>query len=178
MSENIGVEPTKVDVTDASNVVVSIAEKTFIDLIKITLVDEVVKNKISVKLTPEIIDVVNKIISLTPNTLTDIEKAAIEIIKDSKIDSKDIPQLIIVVQRIYQVIYTLKDTKFDTKKRSEVTSSILKFTIHLMVLERKIKVDDDKQADFLKDCDILVDSCVGLLSFPKSLKTKKCFKFF
>jgi hypothetical protein len=168
------------EIVDASNVIIedniNNAEKTLIYLlIKATINDEI-KDKISIKLNSDIINVINKIISLTPNTLTDIEKAATEIIKDQKIDSKDIPNLIIVVQRIYQVIYDMKDLKIDSKKRTEITSSILKFIIHLLVKEEKIKIDDDKQEEFLKNCDILVDSCVGLLSFPKSLKTKGCLK--
>jgi hypothetical protein len=119
---------------------------------------------------------INKIISLTPDTLKDIEGAALQIIKDSKIDTNDIPQFIVVVQRIYQVIYSFKDTKIVAKKRSEFTATILKFIIHLLVQERKIKIDNDKQEEFLKNCDILIDSCIGLLSFPKSLKTKGCIK--
>jgi len=68
--------------------------------------------------------------------------------------------------------------KLDAKKRLELTNSILKFLIHLLVIERKIPIEDDKQTEFLNDCDILIDSCIGLLSLPKSLKPKKCLKMF
>jgi len=54
------------------------------------------KKKITITLTPEVTSVINNIISLTPNTLTDVEKTIIEI-KDGKIDSNDIPNLIVVV---------------------------------------------------------------------------------
>ena len=173
---NIMVDETII--IDSSNVSIpiDIVEKTFIDILKDTLLNDEIKNKISIKLTPEVLNVINKIISLTPNTLTDIEQAAIEIIKDGKIDSKDIPQFIIFVQRIYQVIYNLKEIKIDSLKRTEFTSSILKFIVHLLILEKKVKIDDDKKEEFLKNCDVLIDSCVGLLSFPKSLKTNGCFK--
>lgn len=156
--------------------VVNISPITFIELLKITLINDETKNKISIKLNPEMMNIVNKIISLTPNTLNDIESAVIQIIKDGKIDSNDIPQFIIVVQKLYEVIYSLKESKIDGKKRSEFTATVLKFIVHLLVLERKIKIDEDKQEAFLKNCDILIDSCVGLLSFPKSLKTKGCIK--
>lgn len=156
--------------------VVNISPITFIELLKITLINDETKNKITIKLNPEMMNIVNKIISLTPNTLNDIESAVIQIIKDGKIDSNDIPQFIIVVQKLYEVIYSLKESKIDGKKRSEFTATVLKFIVHLLVLERKIKIDEDKQEAFLKNCDILIDSCVGLLSFPKSLKTKGCIK--
>lgn len=151
-------------------------EKTFVDLVKKSLVDEEIKKKITIQLTPEVTSVINNIISLTPNTLTDIEKATIEIIKDGKIDSKDIPNLIIVVQRIYQFIYSLKNMRFDAKKRADVTCELLKFLIHLLVVGEKIKLDADKQAEFFILTDALIDSCISLLSYSKTLKTKVCFK--
>lgn len=159
--------------TDASNVIV---EQTFIDLVKKSLENEEMKKKNSVTLTPEIISIISNIISLTPNTLTDIEKAISEIIKDGKIDSNDIPNLIVVIQRIYQFIYSLKTMKLDAKKRADITSSSLKYLLHLLIIERKIKIDEDKQAEFLTQIDTLIDSCIGLLSFSKTLKTKGCLK--
>ena len=107
-----------------------------------------------------------------------MEKATIQIIKDGKIDSKDIPNLIVVIQRIYQFIYSLKNTKFDAKKRADITATSLKYLLHLLVLERKIKIDEEKQEEFFTQTDALIDSCIGLLSFPKSLKTKGCLKIF
>lgn len=153
-----------------------IIEQSFVDLVKKSLENEEMKKKVKIQLTPEVISVINNIISLTPNTLTDIEKATIEIIKDGKIDSKDIPNLIVVIQRIYQFIYSLKSMKFDSKKCADITSTSLKFLLHILVLERKIKIDEDKQAVFLIQTEILIDSCIGLLSFSKSLKTKGCLK--
>ena len=161
-----------------TNIVSNIIEQTFVDLVKKSLENEEIKKKIAIPLTPEVTNVINNIISLTPNTLTDIEKATIQIIKDGKIDSKDIPNLIVVIQRIYQFIYSLKNVKFDAKKRADITSTSLKYLLHLLVLERKIKIDEEKQEEFFTQTDALIDSCIGLLSFPKSLKTKGCFKIF
>jgi len=169
-------EPNSVEIT--TTIVSDIVEKTFIDLVKNSLENEEIKKKISIPLTPEVTNVINNIISLTPNTLTDIEKATIQIIKDGKIDSKDIPNLIVVIQRIYQFIYSLKNTKFDAKKRADITATSLKYLLHLLVLERKIKIDEEKQEEFFTQTDALIDSCIGLLSFPKSLKTKGCLKIF
>ena len=156
----------------------NIIEQTFIDLVLKYLENENMKKKIFIALTPEITSVIKNIISLSPDTLTDIEKAMIETIKDGKIDVKDIPNIIVVIQRIYQFIYSLKDTKFDAKKRADITSTLLKYIVHILVLERKIKIDEDKQTEFVIQMYYLIDSCVGLLSYSKSLKTKSCFKMF
>jgi|LakMenEpi03Aug12_release.lakeMendotaPanAssembly.Ray.scaffolds.fasta_scaffold578321_1 hypothetical protein len=176
MSDSVS---TEVPTTDASNVVVEVIEKTFIDIVEKSLTSLIIRDKLmktQVNLTPELIEIIKKILSATPECFNDIEKAVNEIIKDGKIDSKDIPQFIVVVQKLYQIIYSLKDAKFDAKKRSEFTASVLKFIVHLLVIERKIKIDEDKEAQFLTDCDALIDACIGLLSFPKSIKTKGCLK--
>lgn len=153
-----------------------IIEQTFLDLIKKSIENEEMKKQISIEINPEVISVINNIISLTPNALTDIEKVTIEIIKDGKIDSKDVPNLIVIIKKIYQTIYSLKTVKLDTKKRADITATILKYVLHLLVLERKIKVDEDKQVEFLRQTDLLIDSCISLLSYSKLIKTKGCFK--
>lgn len=162
----------------STTIVSDIVEQTFLDLVKKSIENEDLKKKISIPITPEVTNVINNIISLTPNTLTDIEKAIIQIMKDGKIDSKDIPNLIVVIQRIYQFIYSLKDTKFDAKKRADITATSLKYLLRLLVLERKIKIDEEKREEFFIQTDALIDSCIGLLSYSKSLKTKGCCKIF
>lgn len=162
----------------STTIVSDIVEQTFLDLVKKSIENEDLKKKISIPITPEVTNVINNIISLTPNTLTDIEKAIIQIMKDGKIDSKDIPNLIVVIQRIYQFIYSLKDTKFDAKKRADITGTSLKYLLRLLVLERKIKIDEEKREEFFTQTDALIDSCIGLLSYSKSLKTKGCCKIF
>ena len=135
MSDTIGLEPEKVNTIDSSNVILEISEKTLLILVNESLSSEEIKNKLSIKLTSQDISFISKIISLTPDALNDVEKALNDIIKDGKIDSKDIPQFIVIIQRIYQIIYNFK---LDSKKCMEMTSTILKYIVHLLVLERKI----------------------------------------
>ena len=170
--------PAPSPIPDSEINTTKILEQTFIDLVKKYLENDDMKKKMNIQLTPEVINVINNIVSLSPNTLIDIEKAIIEIIKDGKIDSKDVPNIIIVVQRIYQFIYSLKNVKFDAKKRAEITGEVLKYLIHILVLERKIKIDEDTEKihQFYAQFNALIDSCIDLLSYSKSLKTKGCFK--
>ena len=165
-------EPTLPTNIEETNVVIL----TFSDLVKKSIENEVGNDKMKIKVTPEVKNVLNNMITLSPNTLNDIEKAVTDIIKDDKIDSNDIPNLIVVIQRIYQFIYSLKKVKFDVKKRAEITSVSLKYIIHLLVLLDKIKISEDKKEQFLSQSDALVDSCSNLLSFSKSIKTPSCFK--
>lgn len=162
-----------------TNVVETLVEKTLIQLVENSLTSldfRTELRKSQINLDDQLINIIKTILSAAPDMFNNIEKAANEIIKDGKIDSKDIPQLIIIVQQIYQMIYSLKNIKLDAKKRSEITGTVLKYFIHLLVLLEKIKIENDKKDQFLKDCDALIDACIGLLSFPKAIKTKGCIK--
>ena len=150
--------------------------QTFTDIVKNLIESELMNEKNKIKLTPEAKNIINNLLTLSPNTLNDIEKSIIDIVKDDKIDSNDIPNLIVVIQRIYQFIYSLKTVKFDYKKRAEITSISLKYLIHVLVLLDKVNVSEDKKESFLIQTDVLVDSCVGLLSFSKNIKTPGCFR--
>lgn len=177
MSEPIVIENPKEIVVDPSNSQVGLTgDQALIDLIKIALVNENIQNKLSVKLTPDIINLINNIISLSPGSLNDIEKAVKDVIKDGTINSKDVPGLIVIIQVLYRLIYSFKNMKLDGKQRAEATGKALKFIVHLLVLERKIIIEDQNKTKFLNETDILIDNCVELLSLPKSIKTKGCLK--
>ena len=154
-------------------------EKTFIDLIKSCADSEEFKKKLSFEIPKDVFNIINFIISLTPNTLNDIEKAVREIIKDNKVGSKDIPQFIVIVQRIHQIVYEIrynKVYKVYSKERGQLTAFVFKFLIHVLVLEKKIQIDEALQEEFLNDFNFLIDSCVSLLVFGKQIKRKGCFK--
>jgi len=130
--------------------------------------------KIGIHLSKQVVEIINKIIDKTPSLLSEIEKAIIEVIKDNKIDTNDIPEFIIIIQILYGILYNLKDIVIDDNKRTEICATILKFIIHTLVEERKISIEDNKKVDFLNQFDKLIDSCVSLLKFQAILKPKLC----
>jgi hypothetical protein len=176
MSESVS---TEVLVSDVSNSLIDVVDATFASIVEKSITCLIVKDKLlktKITLTPELVKMIKAILSASPNCFDDIKNAVCEIVKDNKIDSKDIPQFIVVVQKMYQIIYSLKNVKIDAKKRSEFTAEVLKYIVHLLIIERKIIISEDKEAQFLADCDILIDACIGLLSFPKSIKIKGCLQ--
>lgn len=170
---SVEVTPTTLEETIVEETIVEkVLIETFVDVVK-KLIET--NDKIKINLTPEVKIVLNNIISLTPNTLNDIEKTLTEIVKDNKIDSVDIPNLIFLIQRVYQFIYSLKSVKFNSKKRSEITCILLKYIIHIWALSN---ISEDKRELFLVQTNALVDSCSNLLSFSKTIKTSGCLKLF
>jgi hypothetical protein len=120
----------------------------------------------------ETINILIAILEIEPELFTDIETTLIEIIKDNTIDSRDFPELIKLIKSIFTFIYKVKRVKMDTKKRIEICSDVLKFSIHVLLVENKIRLDDRKKVEI----DHIVDSCVSLLFYPKTLKPPGCFK--
>jgi hypothetical protein len=155
-----------------------------IKLLEVKLLSEILldifkkdKNKdLSILLNKESVSILIKILDSNPELFNDIEKTLVEIVKDNKIDSSDLPNLIILIQKLYEFVHKVKDMKLDNKKRAEICSELLKYIVHILVVERKIKIDEDKQAVFIELTNKVIDSCVGLLFLNKSLRGKGCFK--
>ena len=143
----------------------------------IELVKEEIKQKTHI-LYKEYIDILNSLVSKSPNLLNDIEKAMFEIMKDGKIDSNDIPFLITIIQKLYEFMFSLKIEKISTEKRAAICAEIIKFIVHVLIKERRIKVDPSKQDVFLSQFNALMDSCISLLSLQTSLISKGCCSCF
>ena len=146
--------------------------KNLVDLVK-----EEIKQKTHI-LNKEYIDILNSLVSISPNLLNDIEKAMFEIMKDGKIDSNDIPFLITIIQKLYEFMFSLKIEKMSTEKRAAICAEIIKFIVHVLIKERRIKVDPDKQDAFLSQFNALMDSCISLLSLKSELISKGCCSCF
>ena len=166
------VEEKKESISEFTEVDINLEVKTLLDL----LVSEDIRKKINIKLDDTSIKVINKVLIKSPDFVKDIENAFVEIVKDNKIDSSDLPNLIVLVQKLYELVYKAKDIKLDTTKRAEVCGTVLKFIIYVLVEERKIKLDEDKKIAFLVSTKKLIDSCISLLSFSRILKGSSCLK--
>ena len=154
------------------DIIIVLEEKSLIEL----LVSEEIKSKINIKLNKNEILVINNILKYSPDFLNDVEKSIIEIVKDDRIDTNDIPNLIIIIQKLYELLHKLKNIKIENKTIADVCGNVLKFIIHIMVEERKIKIQDDKKKEFLDLANKLVDSCISLINFSKLLKSSSCLK--
>ena len=134
--------------------------------------------KNTIQLDEDACNVLMRIIQYTPEHFNEIESLIISIIKDNKIDSTDIPNLVHLIEKLYEVIYKLKDINLDGIQKAKICGSIIKFIIHVLVTEGKIKIDPEIQPTFLENSDKLIDSCVSLLKLSKTLKVGKWFNCF
>ena len=164
-------EPIKEEEPIKSNYIIKPLAELFLEFIN-------TKNDFNIVLSKTTIDTLCKIINLKPTFLNDIEEILLEVIKDGKIDSKDFPELISIIQKLYETIYNIKDKKLTGDSITVMCADLLKIMVYFLVKERRIKVDEEKTDLFLEQIYTLIDSCTGLLSFSKSIKLKGCFKSF
>jgi len=160
-------------VVDISNVMVDVEVITFAGLLCDMLKSDTKTNEILI-LGDEALVIILKLLENSPDYFNDIELALAKIIKDNKIDTSDIPSIIVLIQKLYELIYKLKGFKIDSKKRCEICASILKFLFRTLVEYEKIELSEEEKDDFLSKIDILIDSFIGLVRFPKELKTRGC----
>lgn len=166
----------KSDDHDLSISTIDIVQETIVELLKQSISDSNFEYKFQLTLDNDVVDMFHKIMALSPNSFVDIQKSLSAIVLDGKINSEDIPQLIVLVKSIYQTINAVKGSKVSATKMTELVGGVIKLAFHVFVKEGKIKIDDDKHSVFLDQFDELVDSCVSLLSFTESLKPVGCFK--
>jgi hypothetical protein len=143
----------------------------------VDLVKEEIKQKAHI-LNKEYIDILNSLVGKSPKLLNDIEKSMFEIMKDGKIDSNDIPYLITIIQKLYEFLFSLKIKNMQTEKRAAICAEIIKFIVHVLIKERRIKVDPNKQDVFLSQFNALMDSCISLLSLQSGLISRSCCSCF
>ena len=165
-------EENKTDVAELTVIDPNLEVKMIIE----SLVSYECKTKLNIQLDEKTQSIINKVLKISPGFLNEIETVFIEIVKDNKIDSNDIPNLIVLVQKLYELIYKAKDIHLDSKKTADACGTLLKFIVHKLVEERKIKIDEANQDAFFALTDKLIDSCVSLLSFPKLVKGAGCLK--
>ena len=117
-------------------------------------------------------NMISSIASYSPAVLDDIKKSLLEVLKDGKIDSNDIPHLISIIQSLYELMCNLKDFQLDSQSRASICAEVLKFISHFLILDDHLCVDQLNQFMFLNQIDTLIDSCVSLLSFSSAIKTE------
>lgn len=146
-------------------------EEVLVTLLKLALADNL---KVNVEISPNAKNAIHIILERNPLLFHNIQNSIKNMTKDSKIDSNDIPDIILCVQQIYEIVCSVKS--YNKEELANITSCIIKTIIHILVEERKIDVAEDKKESFLAISDKLVDSCITLMRLPSIMKPPGCLK--
>jgi len=157
-------------------VILDFTNKTIPEMFLIILKQEnnIYCKKIGITISKDVTKIINKIIELNPQLLSDIEQSIKNVLKDGKIDSNDIPEFILIIQILYERLHNNKSLKITNKNIIESCSTIVKFVIRTLIEERKIEIDIEKKSVIIEQLDKLIDSCMCLLNFDNVLMSKGC----
>jgi hypothetical protein len=112
--------------------------------------------------------IINKLLKSNSTIFDEIEKLAQDIIKNGDIESKSVPDFVIIIQILYRSFLTLKGSKLDSKKISTTCVTIIKFIFHSLLDKQKTYVLN------LVHLDQLIESFVSLLDYKTYVTPKSC----
>jgi hypothetical protein len=93
------------------------------------------------------------------------EKIILKIIKDNKINIDDIPNILLLLKNLYEILYKLKN------KNINDSVIILKFIINVIIVNN---IENKEDGDKLKlSINTIIDTSSELISIRKILKSEK-----
>lgn len=131
--------------------------------------------KLKIPITPQIKECLLVLMEEQPVFFEQFDISLKRIISDNKVDTKDIPEVITLVSKLYIVI---KKTKINSKKINlyELIKTILHILFILHMQHHNIE-NDELTNSIINILDASID-LLKLNSSLKSLKTPNCLKYF
>ena len=138
--------------------------KSLINLLILITFKTDLQDKYDIKSNLEIIEIIRTIIKNNPTQISKIEECFINIMKDGKIDSSDIPYIMELLSTLYKSISDINLTTIKTSV-SEISGQVIKLIFNIMITEKFIETDNG--LDMITTFNTLVDSSVMLISLSK-----------
>lgn len=123
------------------------------------------------KLTPTLKSMVLTLSNVRLETLVKIEKLLEKIMEDKKLDVKDVPPLISLLDEVYRIYMTLKMK--DVKP--EDCATLLKIvTIGLYNFKFKDKFTEEERETIMEGFNVIIDTAVTLIDLKDSVPKPRC----
>lgn len=138
---------------------------SLIDLVKKSLENDEINKNDTITIKEDLTSVINNIITQSPNILTDIENASIELIKDGNLNNNKVLEFCDIIYNLKNFIYSLNSIKIPKNKTRAklIIKHLLKYLICLLVVEGKIKIDEDPEK--VNDFYMHIDAFLLVLTF-------------
>ena len=120
-------------------------------------------------------NIISTVAASRPVILDDIKKSLLEVTRDNKVNSTDIPQFIAMFQSLHDFVCSLKEFKPDIQSKAELCATVFKIITHFLILDDQICADNADKTLLLTQLDDLIDSGVDLLAHVPTIKLKGCF---
>ena len=120
----------------------------------------------SIQITPEMKTILTKLLNDTAY-FDEVEQCLKDIVQDDKIDSNDVPKILILISNLYKKLHGLK-IKFNEK----LCGDILKFIFDIAIKEGIVKINN-KNIELMKCVYSIIDTSISLMLTKKELTSKK-----
>ena len=148
--------------------------KTLAKLVELILLSQENNEKYQISISPEVQSILAKLMDHA-TCLDEVEKSLKEIIKDDKINANDVPQIMLLLTSIYDVVKDFKMSSITTKNCGDV----LKVLVDIAIKEKLIVINDDT-AIIIECLSNIIDSSILLMqlkdAMPEVRGVLKCIK--
>lgn len=142
--------------------------KTFVITLKLILTTSSFQDKYNVKLNPEIMSILNQILNINPDYFNSVETLFLEIINNKTVNPANIPEVILLVKKLYEILYGIKVKDVINGISIDTCVTILKFIVNVLIIDN---IEDTAESSLLVlTIDTIIDSCAQLITIRKILK--------
>lgn len=152
----------------------SINPKTLVQCLLLMINQTDIERK-SVKINKNLIDILKIFMEKTPKIFDEVEENMRNIMSDGVINSKDVPDIMLLISNVYELVNNLKQIKMNRQDVADTCASIIKIILHILIEEDIIKVKEENQIPILEQLDRLVDMSMRLVLLSYKAGSCGCF---
>ena len=147
--------------------------QTFIQLFELFLIQDKTKlTKLNLNITPEIQKYFLILCKESPELFGSLEETLKKIIVDNRIDTKDIPDIIVLVSKIYRII--IENKGIPNVDPYELIKTLLQISLDIYIETNKVE-----NPQLLFDLLRIIDSSIDLIKLTPIIPKKAgCLRFF
>ena len=171
-----GVKEEGVKEEGANDLIIEITKLTFSQLVE-SFLNENKLHTLSIQVSPEIQNFLLLLCKEKSGFFSDVEISLNKIILDNKIDTKDIPEIMLLVAKVYEII-TADTTVFSKVDPYELIKTILNIVFTLYIETNKVQ-NKQLATELLKIIDVSIDLIkLKSINLPKIGCLHSIFKCF
>lgn len=125
------------------------------------------------KLTPSVLEMMQRLPTIDSTHLNNIEKFFAKIVEDKKLDAADVPTLFLLMQELFLVYNELK-VKASTSDVAETLQVLLQILILYKLKDTNILSTEEKES-MLELLDSLIKMCTEMIEFKDTVKKSRSF---
>lgn len=125
-------------------------------------------------------EIIKSLLSSNPTFFNEMHNSFSTVIKDNNIDFSDIPILMDLLKKLFEILNNLKNKILNSNDIADVTSNIFKFVIKVLINENLLN-NSNLEEEFKNNIEKFIDSSIALIKLVNLLKNEKIgcfFKFF